>query len=316
MTDGSAAASWTHREFESPTGAHLALYSNAPAGAIKGVVHVNHGLAEHAARYAPFAAALNARGYGVYAQDHRGHGATRADDAPQSVFAKRNGWDAVMADVAAVNAHIRETHPGAPVIVFGHSMGGVIALNHVLRAPESVNAAAIWNATTQIGALAAVMKTVLAVEGLSGAEKPSKTLNALSFEAWNKRFKPNRTTFDWLSRDEAHVDAYVADPLCGWPASVALWRDLVGGIQAAGDDTALANTPRELPLHLLGGEADPATEGGKAVKALAKRLDKLGFADVELTLLDGRHEALNELDREQTITAFIDWLDARFANAV
>lgn len=306
------AAGWDRRAFDTPTGATLALYETPPAAPVKGVVHINHGLAEHAARYAPFAAYLAGRGWHVAAQDHRGHGHTTAKDGGSRLFARRGGWKKLTGDTAAVNAHLRAQHPGKPVFVFGHSMGATVAMNHVMRHPETVAGAAIWNADFVSGALAGVMKLVLFFNGLGGASKPAGTIDALTFKAWDKKFRDERPEFGWLSRDLDVVDAYVADPLCGWPASVSLWRDFLKGMEYAADDANLQGVRKDMPFHLIGGSDDPATQGGKATREMADRLKKAGFTDVSARVLDGfRHETLNEIGAEAEMAKFADWLDQR-----
>lgn len=306
------AAGWQRQDFTSPTGAVLALYETPPAAPVKGILHINHGLAEHAARYAPFAEYLAGRGYHVAAQDHRGHGFTAAKDGGTRLFAKRGGWKKVTEDTAAVNAHLRAQHPGKPVFVLGHSMGGTVAMNHVMRHPDTVAGAAIWNANFVSGGLAGVMKLVLFFNGLGGASKPAGTIDALTFKAWDKKFKDDRPQFGWLSRDLSVVDAYVADPLCGWPASVSLWRDFLKGMEFASSDANFASVRKDLPFHLIGGADDPATEGGQATRQMAERLGKAGFTDVSVEVLDGfRHETLNEIGAEAEMARFADWLDVK-----
>ncbi|MGO4836431.1 alpha/beta fold hydrolase, partial [Rhizobiaceae sp. 2RAB30] len=141
------------RMLASPTGASLNLYVRRAEGEPRAAIQVNHGLAEHAARYARFAERMARRGYHVYAHDHRGHGATKASDAPLGRFAGKDGAAKVIADVAAVHDLIGSEHPGLPVIVFGHSMGGLIALNFVLRHPCIAHSVAVWNANFSAGAL-------------------------------------------------------------------------------------------------------------------------------------------------------------------
>lgn len=298
-------------EVESPTGARLALRHHPAETAARCVVCVNHGLAEHSARYARFAAALAKAGVHVYAHDHRGHGATRAPDAPLGVFAKRDGWDQVIADSVFVIEHARAAHPGVPVVVFGHSMGGTIALNVALVRPDVADGFAVWNANVEVGAEALKqMRFVLGLEGLFGARRPSGVMKKLAFGAFNDAFKPNRTEFDWLSRDDAEVDLYVNDPLCGWPASVSLWRDLGVGIARAFDDKRYGAVPHSTPFHLLGGADDPATDGGEAILKLDARLRAMGFDDLSTTVLeDTRHETLNELNRADATKAFVRWLE-------
>jgi alpha-beta hydrolase superfamily lysophospholipase len=301
----------------SPTGATLRLYSRAPAGWPRAVVQINHGLAEHAARYERFAVFLASRGYAAYAHDHRGHGATTADDATQGVFAKADGWNKVFADVGAVNAEIRERFPGAPVVCFGHSMGAIVALSYLLSHPETVAAAAIWNTSFDTGPLYQLGKSLLLGERmLKGSDAVSSLAPKLTFQTYNKAFAPNRTEFDWLSRDTVEVDKYVADPLCGFDCSVGLWLDVLAGIASTHDAGRIAKLRKDLPMLFFAGGADPVSNRGKAIERLAVRLRSAGMRDVSLKIWpDTRHEGLNDINRDEIMAAFADWLDARFAKS-
>lgn len=296
---------------ETPSGARLALHTREAQGTPRGIVHINHGLAERAGRYARFAEFLSARGYHVAAQDHRGHGRTTAKDGAARRFADEDGWTKLIDDVGAVQAHLKARWPDLPLVVFGHSMGSVVAFNYILRHPETVAGAAIWNGNMALGGLKSVMRLVLWFEALFGGRfAPSTTIDKLTFKAWNKRFPEGRTDADWLSSDTAEVDAYVADELCGWPSSVSLWRDFLDGVGFAEDDANLAALPRDLPLHLIGGSLDPATDGGEAVRKLAARLKRAGMSDVSCEIVEGfRHETVNEVGRERPMADFADWLD-------
>ncbi|WP_439501863.1 alpha/beta fold hydrolase [Aminobacter ciceronei] len=295
----------------SPTGAKLNLYVRHADTPARAVVQINHGLAEHGARYARFADFLAARGCHVYAHDHRGHGATTAPDAPKGRFAGKNGLDIVVADIAAIHDHIAGKHPGLPVVVFGHSMGGLIALNFVLRHSERVAAAAIWNANFSAGILGRLAQAILAFERFRlGSDVPSRMLPKLTFGDWARKIPNRRTEFDWLSRDVSEVDAYVADPLCGWDASVSMWIDVFDLVFAGADDGNFAGVRRDLPFNLVGGQRDPATDGGKAVEALAGRLRRMGFSNlVSKVYPETRHESLNEINREPIMADFAGWLD-------
>lgn len=301
--------------FQSPTGAKINLYARRAEGRPLGVVQINHGLAEHAARYARFADFLAARGFHVYAHDHRGHGYSSAPDAPRGVFGDPDGVANLMADVAAIHRLIASEHSGLPVIVFGHSMGGIVALNYVLRHPQNVHAAAIWNANFSAGMLGRLAQALLAYERFRmGSDVPSRILPKLTFQDWAKKVPNRRTEFDWLSRDEAEVDKYVADPLCGWDASVSLWQDLFGMIFYAADDRNFAGLRRDLPFNLVGGEKDPATNGGKAITDLAIRLDRQGFSNLfAKAYAETRHESLNEVNRHIIMAQFADWAERTVA---
>ncbi|MEM9277146.1 MAG: alpha/beta hydrolase, partial [Pseudomonadota bacterium] len=171
---------------ESTTGARLRTYTCNAGKKTKAVLHINHGMSEHAGRYERFALALAEDGYSAVAHDHRGHGETTAQDAPQATFAKTNGWRKVLADVHAVNTHARETFPDKPICTFGHSMGATIAAAYVLSHPEKSDAAAIWNGS-MTGFLPNLLAQVLKIERmLKGSDVVSTFGDALTFEAWNR----------------------------------------------------------------------------------------------------------------------------------
>jgi alpha-beta hydrolase superfamily lysophospholipase len=127
---------------------------------------------------------------------------------------------------------------------------------------------------------------------------------------WGKKVSDGRTPFDWLSRDHDEVDKYVADPLCGWDASVGLWLGLFDLIFAGADDRTLARIRRATPINLVGGTKDPATDLGNAVEKLATRMARLGFSNLKTTIYEEtRHESLNELNRDVITREFADWAE-------
>lgn len=303
------------REVASPSGARLNLYNTSlpnPAA----VIQINHGLAEHAARYARFAAALRDNGFVVYAHDHRGHGHTKADGAPLGSFGATHATELLLSDVGAVHDLIAQEHPGVPVIVFGHSMGALIGLNFVLGHSQRIAAAAIWNGNFSAGLAGRAAQLILAWERFRlGSDVPSRMLPKLTFDAWSKQTSDGRTAFDWLSRDTAEVDAYVADRLCGWNASVGMWTTVFDLIFAGADDRNFSTVRTDLPFNITGGEKDPATHGGKATNDLAKRLERLGFSNLFSKVYEQtRHESLNELNRNVITQDFIRWATSVLRN--
>lgn len=294
------------------SGATLNLYARMPAGTPRAVVQINHGLAEHAARYARFADTLAEQGIASVAHDHRGHGFTTAPDAPPRAFSTAgDGAAKVVADAHAVRGHVEARWPSVPVILFGHSMGGLVALNALFEGSDRYAGAAIWNANFSAGPLGRIGQALLAWERFRlGSDVPSRIVPKLTFQAWARQVPDARTPFDWLSRDPAEVDAYVADPLCGWDASVSMWQDVFRLIFAGADDSNLARIRRDLPISLVGGEKDPATDGGKATEHLAGRMRKAGFSSLSSRVYAGtRHESLNEVNRDEVTADFVAWVE-------
>jgi alpha-beta hydrolase superfamily lysophospholipase len=300
--------------YQSPTGSKINLCSLLPTGEIKAVIHISHGMAEHSMRYSRFALKLTAAGFAVFTHDMRGHGQTIANDAPRGIFAKAHGFNMVLEDQNEIVNLIKKRLPNKPIICFGHSLGSIINLNFALKYPNQVNALACWNSGIEIGLLPQASRVILALEGFFRNQNlPSLIAWKLSFEAWNATFKPNRTKFDWLSRDENEVDLYVDDPCCGFEVSISMWRDILGGVFYAGNKKNLQKLPKELPVHIVGGAEDPCTQNGSDMKKLAIKLQNIGLSDVTCTILEGtRHESLNEINRGQTTEQFMNWLKERF----
>ncbi|MBP2444893.1 alpha/beta fold hydrolase [Rhizobium leguminosarum] len=298
-------------------GASLAYHHAEAAGPARGILLVSHGLAEHSKRYRAFAEAMAARGYQVYAHDHRGHGETTAPDAPIGRFARRDGVDRVIGDVIAMRAHAALRHPGLPVILVGHSMGGLIALNAAVRAPVDFDAVAVWNSNFAVGLAGRAAQAILLAERmLKGSDVPSHLLPKLTFGAWGKSIPGRRTEFDWLSRLPDEVDKYIADPLCGFDASVSLWLDLFELTFRAPRKPHLDRLPRDMPIHLVGGGEDPATERGKAIVWLSNHLKARGFSRISTEIYqDTRHETLNEIGAHAATAAFADWCDEAVAKS-
>ena len=300
--------------FISSTGAKLNLYSLLPIKDTKAIIHIAHGMVEHALRYSRFASELCQSGYAVYSHDIRGHGQTEAKDAPQGVLAKSNGFQVILKDQNDVMKLIKERHPNKLIVCFGHSLGSIINLNFAIRYPEMVNGLACWNSGIETGILPRASRIILSIESFfRDPNLPSLIAWKLSFGAWNAKFKPNRTDFDWLSQDKNEVDLYVKDPLCGFEASISMWRDILDGVFFAGNKKNLRKLEKKLPVHIVGGGSDPCTNNGKDMKKLANKLKNNGLTEVKCIILeDTRHESLNEINRDFTTKEFINWLDSRF----
>lgn len=287
------------------------LYVNQwlPDGPAKAMIMLSHGMAEHSGRYIRLAEALCAAGYGLYALDQRGHGRT-ADEGTLGLYAEKDGWNKVVGDLASLNQHIGQQQPGLPIILLGHSMGSYIAQAYLLHHSASLDGAILSGSNFQPVALYRAAGVIARLErARQGLRGRSALIDFLSFGSFNKSFKPNRTAFDWLSRDPLEVDKYINDPLCGFRCTNQLWIDLLGGLQQISKASNLAQIDPGLPIMVMGGECDPVSEG-KRLKSLAHALREAGCQNLLLTIYpQARHEVFNETNRDEVTADVLKWLE-------
>lgn len=280
------------------------VWSNDKA---KAWVHINHGMAEHAKRYQVLAEQLVAAGYAVVAHNHRGHGTSSS--ATLGSFGQGHDWSKVLNDLDIVRDKI--CNDGRAYYLFGHSMGSFIAQSYLSTSERHIDGLILSGSNLQPVGLAKLGRLVARVERLRlGQNKPSKLLQFLSFGSFNQSFKPNRTEYDWLSRLDGEVDKYISDPLCGFACSTGLWFEFLNALINLYQKGNLQNIQANLPIFILGGDKDPVGLMGKGLPKLAKAYQDAGQAQVKLTLYpDGRHEMLNELNRDVVSGDIIAWLN-------
>lgn len=304
-----------HSTFWLTANDHTRLYVNQwlPDGPPRAVVMTSHGMAEHGGRYARLAQALCAAGLGVYALDQRGHGRT-AEAGTIGLYAETDGWNKVVGDLASLNQHIGQQHPGLPIILLGHSMGSYISQAYLLHHSASLHGAILSGSNFQPVALYRAAQIIARIErARQGLRGRSALIDFLSFGSFNKAFKPNRTKFDWLSRDPVEVDNYINDPLCGFRCTNQLWIDLLGGLQQISKVSNLAQIDPGLPILVMGGDCDPVSEG-KRLKDLAHALREAGCQNVQLNLYpQARHEVFNETNRDEVTADLLSWLEQALA---
>ncbi len=288
-------------------GHEIPVYLWTPDSAPRGVVQVFHGLGEHAGRYARFAGAARDRGLVVWAHDHRGHGPATAE---YGFFAERDGWGAVVTDGHTVAAALRDEYPGAPRALLGHSMGSFIAQAYAARYGQEL--AALVLSGSALPARAQVVPgrwLARAIALFRGRRAQSALLDTMGFGAFNKPFEPARTEFDWLSRDPDEVDKYVTDELCGGPYTTGLWIDFLGGLAQVGRHDSIRRIPSELPILITGGSDDPVG-GARGMARLSDVYRRCGHERAETRVYaGGRHEMLNETNRDEFTKDVLDWID-------
>ena len=280
--------------FASEDGLEIAYYRWRLPGRANAIVQIAHGMGEHALRYAHVADFLNQAGYHVYANDHRGHGRSVKSRESLGDFGTA-GWNGLVADMATLTRLARTREGGLPVILLGHSMGSFAAQQYVID-----NSALI--AGLVLSGSAAVDK--LAID-------PSREADLTAF---NRAFEPARTQHDWLSRDPATVDAYEADPLCGFGINKRAMEAMAASAGRLVDPAALAGIRKDLPIYIFAGDKDPINHGLEWLKPLAERYRAAGIANVsEKYYPEGRHEMLNEINRDEVMRDLVGWLQKAIA---
>ncbi|MET4098471.1 alpha-beta hydrolase superfamily lysophospholipase [Agrococcus sp. UYP10] len=255
-----------------------------------GVVLIVHGLGEHALRYEHVAQRLVQAGYAVWALDQRGHGATGIEqhggDTTQLGRLGPGGMRAVVGDLVNVLKRIRAEHPGLPVGIIGHSWGSLVTQMLLSTRAELVDAAV-----------------------LSGT--------AYSMPGWVKAGDLNArhvhlgdSGFEWLSRDQAVIDAFVADPLT-FAATPAKSFGIIEGLRLY--QVPSKRIPPELPLLIAGG-SDDSMAGPKSLRRLGEAYARRGVTDVTVKIYPGaRHEIFNEINKAKVLDDLVAWLDAKLA---
>jgi alpha-beta hydrolase superfamily lysophospholipase len=328
---------------DSDDGARLFIRRWRPGdGETKGIVHLVHGMAEHSGRYGFLAEKLCDAGFELWAADLRGHGKT-ADPAVNDPgkggllghAADRDGFFRVVRDIPIINRHIALAFDGQlapPFFIMGHSWGSFL-VQAFIESPGASPAGASAVGASPAGTSPAGTSLPLAGAVLSGTRGPgsaeiafgapflrliaalkgrrrvSRLALALTFGPYNRHFRPNRTAFDWLSRDEEQVDDYVRDPLCGKPCSSGFLRDMIDGLGKIHRKAAIQAVSPNLPVYIFCGNADPVGSMGAGPVKLVDAYRANGMTDLEFVVYpDARHEPLNETNREEVIEDLLNWL--------
>src|SRR3712207_747809 len=278
-------------EVRSANDVPVTVYRWDPAGPPRGIVQLTHGMGEHLLRYQPLAADLTGAGFTVVGQDHRGHGATA--QGGQWGELGPGGWEELVRDIGRVSDRVRADLPDLPLVLLGHSMGSFAAQQYVLDHSREL-AGLVLTGTTTLD----LLEPALDLDGPT------------DLSAFNAPFAPARTDYDWLSRDEAQVDAYVADPRCGFGLAAAHNKQMFVSARQLADAQRLGQLRRDLPVYVAVGDADPLNGQLALVDALVQRLRDSGLDDVTVHAYEGaRHEVFNETNRAEVVADLLAWLD-------
>lgn len=277
---------------------------------IKGVVQIAHGMAETAARYEGFAKILTESGYIVYINDHRGHGKTAKNIENVGYLAEKDGFEWLVKDMYTLTDIIKKENKDLPIFLLGYSMGSFLTQRYIMLYGKELKGAILYGSNGRQGLILRIGLLVSKLEiKKNGVKAKSQILNNLIFGGYNKPFKPNRTKFDWLNRNNEEVDKYIKDPFCGTVFTCSFYYDFFKCLIEIENKKNLQTVPKDLPIYIFSGGKDPVGKSGKGVKRLVETYKSLGVKDLTFKLYkDGRHDMLNEINKDEVIEDILKWL--------
>lgn len=305
---------WENFIINTPDKQELSARKYNPDAPAEAVVIMVHGMAEHQKRYAAIAEELRSNFIAVYTYDLRGHGNTAGRQENIGFFAPKNGHEIVVKDLHLLVEIAKKEEPDKPLFLMGHSMGSFVCRNYIIKHSQEINGLILSGTAAGAGFLGKLGMVVATFTGLlMGKKHPSKLMDALSFGDFNKNFKPNRTKFDWLSKDHAAVDKYIEDPYCGSIFSAQFFKDMLKLVERANSSSETKSiSKKDIPILLFSGDKDPVGDFGKGVKKVKDMYHEAGFPDIELILYpEGRHEMLNETNKAEVHSDLTDWLERK-----
>lgn len=290
-------------------GHQMPVYAWLPETTPLCILHIAHGMAEYAERYAVIADLLTQQGIAVYAHDQRAHGKAVPDVATLGLAV--NDWFNIqLNDLALIVQYLKNTWPGKKVFLLGHSMGSFLCQRFFQLHGNTIDGVVLSATNGKKDPLlnAGIFIAWLQIK-IAGPNHRSKLIDKLSFGKFNAAFKPNRTAFDWLSRDTKTVDAYIADPLCGFICSAQFFYSFFRGIRDAFDSSNIRLVATNVPVYAFSGDQDPVGLNGKGFLQLISNWKAAGVKDIRYKLYPGgRHEMLNETNRAEVVADLVQWL--------
>ncbi len=281
----------------------------------KAVLQIVHGMAEYVDRYHDFAEKMAEKGFLVIGNDHLGHGLSVPEGGTYGYFCENDPATVVVRDVHRLKKLTQEAYPGVPCFIMGHSMGSFITRNYLCKYGTGIDGAILLGTGMQSKGLLLSARAIAAIQkAFCGSKHVSEFLNKCSFGKYNAKIENPRTVADWLSKDTEKVDAYMDDKLCGFTFTVNGFQTLFELIWRLYKKENLANMPKNLPVMFASGTDDPVGDYFKGVQASIDSFKEVGMQDITVKKYEtGRHELLNEPEREQVVNDIYNWLEDKLA---
>jgi len=290
---------------------HCVLWE--PAGEVKAVLQLSHGMVEYIDRYDRFAAFLNEAGIAVIGNDHLGHGKTASTEEDLGYFCEEEPSKVVVEDLYQITCKMKEKYKGVPYFVMGHSMGSFLIRRYIMTYGNQVDGVVISATGSQPHITVLAGKILIRFLSLwKGERHRSAFFDKLCFGTYNKKIKNARTSRDWLSKDEKMVDAYLKHPFCTFTFTMNGFWTLFSTIGFIQKRKNIEKLPKKLPILFVAGDADPVGNYGKSVKKIYERYKKHGVEDISLILYpDVRHELINEVEYLNIYQDILSWIELK-----
>lgn len=303
----------TKKEFYYPSAdgkTKIRAVAHIPEKTPESILQISHGMVEFIDRYDDFATYLAEKKILVVGNEHLGHGGSVLSKDKYGYFAEKNGKNIVLSDLYQLTVIMKEEYPSLPYFLLGHSMGSFFARQYLCTYGSQLNGAIIMGTGRHCLAetIAGKMLTSL-IAFFKGWDYRSQWIDRLAFGGYNKRFQPERTSKDWLTKDEKIVDAYLHDERCGFIFTLNAYHTLFALLTDLCKKKNLNKMPSDLPIFFVAGEDDPVGNFGKSVRQVQKSFVKLGMTDTEIKLYPtDRHEILNETDQQTVYADLYSWI--------
>lgn len=279
----------------------------------KAAILLSHGMNEHSARYDRFGQFLQEHGVSLYCHDQRGHGKTAAGHLGH--LRKGVDWNMMINDLFTIKKKVIDHETSCPIYLMGHSMGSFLVRRTVQLRPSMFDGLILSGTGDGQGSAGkAAVKIADAACMLAGQEKYSPKIQSMMFGSYNKEIANARTKYDWLTRDMDEVQRYLDDPYCGYTCTNGFYHELLMGVQLANDPNNIASMRKDMPVYMFSGDKDPVGDYGKGIRNVEKLFADAGMQDVTVQLYPGgRHEMLNETNRDMVMADLLNWVDAHAA---
>jgi alpha-beta hydrolase superfamily lysophospholipase len=280
---------------------------------IKGIIQIVHGMTEHGGRYASTAEFFTQHGFIVYADDHRGYYKT-AGSVEQLGKWKQGWWRKIVNDLHELTLIVKKEYPNKPIFLLGHSMGSFLAQDYSQEFGSDISGLIMSGTNGKKSMLAIGQMIANKFIKKYGEDAEGIEMKKITMKNINEMFQPIKTEFDWLSRDERVCKEFEESEWTGFVPSYRFFSEMLSGLKKIWKPFNEKKIPKTLPVYIFAGTKDPVGNYTKGIIPLIMRYRKYGIK-VDYTFYEnGRHEMLNEINRDEVRKDLLNWINKNISN--